>query len=90
VWFLTCCYAMLIAGTLRVVETIEGELRTPDGYWRVQIVRTGGRERWYRIWHATTLVQDRAALASVQRILGDAYGTLEPVETTAGEGDGVA
>lgn len=69
---------------------IEGELRTPDGYWRVQIVKSGRRERWYRIWHANTLVQDRAALATVQRVLGDAYATLQPVDATVGEGDGVA
>lgn len=72
------------------METIEGTLATPDGYWRVEAVRSGRRERWFRIWHATTLVQDRAALATVQRILGDAYATLGPVEAEAGEGNGVA
>jgi bifunctional non-homologous end joining protein LigD len=71
------------------VETIEGVLQTPDGYWRVEAVKSGRRERWFRIWHATTLVQDRAALATVERILGDAYATLEPV-SSAEETNGVA
>jgi hypothetical protein len=72
-------------GTVAHVETIEGELRTPDGYWRVQIVRAGRNERWFRVWHANTIVQERAALATVQRILEDAYATLEPVsEATEG------
>lgn len=81
---------MWITGSVAVVETIEGVLRTPDGYWRVEIVRTGRNVRWYRIWHANTLVQDRAALATVRRALGDAYATLEPVEPAASGGDEVA
>lgn len=66
------------------METVEGELGTPDGYWRVQIVRTGRDIRWYRVWHADTLVQDRASIATVQRILGDVFATLQPVEPSAG------
>lgn len=77
------------AGTVALVETVEGVLQTPDEYWRVEVVRTGRDVRWYRIWHAGTLVQDRASIATVQRILGDAFGTLEPVEPSAGE-NGVA
>jgi hypothetical protein len=69
---------------------IEGVLQTPDGYWRVEVVKSGPRTRWYRIWHATTMVQDRAALGTVLRILGDAYATLEPVQDSAGASDGVA
>ena len=72
------------------METIEGVLATPDGYWRVEVVKSGPRTRWYRIWHANTMVQDRAALGTVQRILGDAYATLEPGTSTAAAGDGVA
>lgn len=72
------------------METIEGVLQTPDGYWRVEAVRSGRRERWFRIRHATTIVADRAALETVKRVLGDAYATLAPVEAEAGEGDGVA
>lgn len=71
------------------METIEGVLQTPDGYWRVEVVRTGRKQRWFRVWHASTLVQDRAALATVQRILGDAYATLEPAEASQ-EDNGVA
>jgi hypothetical protein len=71
------------------VETIEGALQTPDGYWQVEIVRYGAKDRWYRVIHAHTVVAERASLATVQRILGDAFGSLQPV--TAGElGDGVA
>ncbi|WP_433730855.1 hypothetical protein ACQP2Y_21185 [Actinoplanes sp. CA-051413] len=59
---------------------VESELRTPDGYWRVQVVRYGPGQRWYRVIHATTQVADRVPLATVQRILGDAMATLEPVQ----------
>jgi bifunctional non-homologous end joining protein LigD len=72
------------------VETIEGVLQTPDGYWRVEAVRTGRREHWFRVRHANTIVADRAALATVKRILGDAYATLEAVEAEAVDGNGVA
>ena len=72
------------------METIEGVLHTPDGYWRVEAVRSGRREHWFRIRHANTIVADRAALATVKRILGEAYATLEAVEAGSAEGDGVA
>lgn len=55
-------------------------MRTADGYWLVEIVRYGRADRWFRITHAATVVADRAPLATVQRILGDAYETLQPVE----------
>jgi hypothetical protein len=58
---------------------VEGTLQTPDGYWRVQVVRYG-RSRWYRVSHATTVLEERASLGTVQRILGNAMATLEPVE----------
>ena len=38
------------------------------------------RERgtqWYRVIHGATVVEDRAAIATVQRILGDQYAELE-------------
>lgn len=63
---------------------IEGALQTPDGYWRVEVVRYGPGQRWYRVTHAATVVAERAPLATVQRILGDAFGTLEPVEADTG------
>jgi hypothetical protein len=82
---------MLITGTVPVVETIEGVLQTPDGYWRVEVVRSGRpATRWYRIWHANTVVLDQAAVATVQHVLGDAYATLEPVPGSTGAGDEVA
>lgn len=68
---------------------IEGSLRTADGYWTVEIVKYGRQDRWYRISHASTVIHDRASLAVVQRILGDAYATLEPVAVGDGA-DGVA
>lgn len=56
-----------------------GEMRTPDGYWRVQVYRAG-REQWYRVLHSATVVHEKAPIATVQRILGDAYADLELVE----------
>lgn len=50
-------------------------LQTPDGYWRVEIVRDR-QNLWYRVLHANTVVADMAAIATVERILGDAFGTL--------------
>lgn len=61
-------------------------METPDGYWRVEAwSRRHGRERfyWYRIIHAKTVVADRAAIATVQHILGDAYVELVPVDPAA-------
>lgn len=63
-------------------------MTTPDGYWRVEVVKYGPKQRWYRIMHATTVLHDRASLATVQRILGDAFFALEAAG--AGEDDGVA
>jgi hypothetical protein len=71
------------------VETIEGALQTPDGYWQVEIVRYGAKDRWYRVIHAHTVVAERASLATVQRILGDQFATLQPV-ATGQQGNGAA
>ena len=62
-------------------------MQTPDGYWRVEVVRYGRSQRRYRVIHATTVVEERASLGTVQRILGDTYATLAPAEADA---DGVA
>jgi bifunctional non-homologous end joining protein LigD len=59
------------------VERIIGAMQTPDGYWRVEVYRSG-REQWYRVLHANTVVNGRAAIGTVQRILGDQYADLEP------------
>lgn len=68
---------------------VEGTLATPDGYWTVEAIRDG-RARWYRVSHATTVVAERASLGTVQRILGDAMATLEPVRTDPGAAGGIA
>lgn len=68
---------------------VEGVLQSPDGYWRVEVVRYGPRDRWYRVSHASTVLADRAVLGTVQRILGDAFDTLEPVDVESGS-NGVA
>jgi hypothetical protein len=69
-----------------VVEKILGVMTTPDGYWRVEVYRqSGSRTQWFRLLHGTTLVQDHAVIATLQRVLGDAYADLQPVE-----GDNVA
>lgn len=62
-----------------VEPIIEGALESPDGYWRVEVVKFGPRQRWFRVLHAATVVEEKASLATVQRIVGDAYGTLSPV-----------
>ena len=45
-------------------------MQTPDGQWRVEIVRRRG-VRWYRIVHGEE-VQDRLSIAAVERILDEA------------------
>jgi hypothetical protein len=68
---------------------VEGALRTSDGYWTVEVIRYG-RARWYRVSHATTVVEERASLGTVQRILGEAMATLEPVQADPGTNNGIA
>ncbi len=50
--------------------SVEGALQTPDGAWRVEVVRRG-RTRWYRIVHGDE-IQDRLSIAAVERILDEA------------------
>lgn len=45
-------------------------MRTPDGQWRVEIVRRG-RSRWYRVVHGDNEI-DWLSIAAVQRILTEA------------------
>ena len=66
------------------MELIIGAMQTPDGYWRVEVLREGG-DRWYRVIHAATVVHDKAPMAVVQRILGDAYTDLAPVDLEPGD-----
>ena len=50
--------------------TVEGAMQTPDGAWRVEIVRRG-RSRWYRIVHGEDVV-DWLSISAVERILDEA------------------
>jgi hypothetical protein len=49
---------------------IEGAMRTPDGQWRVEIVRRGST-RWYRLVHGDNVV-DWLSITGVERLLADA------------------
>jgi bifunctional non-homologous end joining protein LigD len=42
-------------------------MQTPDGRWRVEVVRRG-RTRWYRIVHGEDVL-DWLSIAAVERIL---------------------
>lgn len=50
--------------------TVEGALQTPDGQWRVEIVRRG-RDRFYRLVHHDNVI-DGMAIATVERLLAEA------------------
>ncbi|MEU7907045.1 hypothetical protein [Actinoplanes sp. NPDC049118] len=52
------------------MEDVEGAMQTPDGAWRVEIVRRG-RTRWYRIVHGDDVL-DWLSIAAVERILDEA------------------
>jgi hypothetical protein len=49
---------------------VEGAMQTPDGAWRVEVVRRG-RTRWYRIVHGHDVI-DWLSIAAVERILDEA------------------
>lgn len=49
---------------------IEGALQTPDGDWRVEIVKRG-KARWYRVVHDDNEI-DWLSIGAVERILGEA------------------
>ncbi|MFI7598752.1 hypothetical protein [Actinoplanes sp. NPDC049681] len=49
---------------------IEGAMQTPDGSWRVEVVRRRGT-RWYRIVHGEDIL-DWLSIAAVERILDEA------------------
>lgn len=68
---------------------VEGAMQTPDGQWRVEIVRRRG-VRWYRIVHGEE-VQDRLSIAAVERILDEAgveRHTLVEIDPPATHGNG--
>jgi hypothetical protein len=69
---------------------VESALQTPDGAWRVEVVKRG-RTRWFRIVHGDNEI-DWLALASVERILkdagvdlGDMIDATGPQESNAGQ-----
>jgi bifunctional non-homologous end joining protein LigD len=60
-----------------VEPEIESAMQTPDGAWRVEVIRRG-RTRWYRIVHGDDVL-DWLSIAGVERILDEAgvdRGTL--------------
>lgn len=46
---------------------VEGAMQTPDGSWRVEVIRRG-RTRWYRVVHGDEVL-DWLSIAGVERIL---------------------
>jgi hypothetical protein len=54
---------------------VEGAMQTPDGAWRVEVVRRG-RTRWYRIVHGEDVL-DWLSIAAVERILAEAGVNLD-------------
>jgi len=51
-------------------EAVQAAMQTPDGQWRVEIVRRGD-SRWYRLVHGDDLI-DWLSIAAVERILDQA------------------
>ena len=49
---------------------VEGAMATPDGEWRVEVVRRG-RTRWYRVVHGDEVI-DWLSISAVERILDQA------------------
>jgi hypothetical protein len=49
---------------------IEYAMQTPDGAWRVEVVRRG-RSRWYRLINGDNEL-DWLSIAAVHRLLGEA------------------
>lgn len=69
---------------------VEGAMQSPDGRWRVEIVRRG-RSRWYRLIAGDSEI-DWLSITAVQRLLADAgvdLGTLvdAPLERPQPRGD---
>lgn len=57
---------------------IEFAMQTPDGVWRVEVIRRG-RSRWYRVVTGDNEV-DWLAIGTVQRILRDAGVDMADLE----------
>lgn len=60
---------------------IENAMQTPDGLWRVEIVRRG-KTRWYRIVHGPDVV-DWLSIRGVERILTEAGVDMGTLDTAA-------
>lgn len=56
-------------------------MQTPDGAWRVEVVRRGGSQ-WYRVVHGDSVV-DWLSIAAVQRILDEAGIDMADLADTA-------
>ena len=56
-------------GAAAPAATVEGAMQTPDGRWRIEVVRRGA-SRWYRILHDDNTL-DWLAITDVERILRD-------------------
>ena len=50
-------------------------MQTPDGSWRVEVVRRG-RTRWYRVVHGEDVL-DWLSIAAVERILRESGVALD-------------
>ena len=54
----------------REEAVVEYAMQTPDGAWRVEVVKRG-RTRWYRVLHGDNEL-DWLSIAAVQRVLAEA------------------
>jgi hypothetical protein len=62
-------------------DDVVGAMRTPDGQWRVEIVRRPGRGKWYRIVHGEEIF-DWLSITAVERILAEAGVELHTLVDT--------
>jgi hypothetical protein len=53
-----------------VEPKVEFAMQTPDGVWRIEIIKRG-RTQWYRIVHDDNVL-DWLSIAAVQRLLDEA------------------
>jgi hypothetical protein len=64
-----------------VDAVIEYMMQTPDGAWRVEVVKRG-RSRWYRLLNGDNELE-WLSIAAVQRILGEAGIDIADLEAVA-------
>jgi hypothetical protein len=64
-----------------VEPKVEYAMQTPDGAWRVEIVKRG-LSQWYRIVHDDSVL-DWLSIATVQRLLGEAGEDLADLTEAA-------